>query len=198
MKKYLKVSAIIALATVFLLMLFGCNSTDKIDKMYNTIVNADSMEIKISISYGELISFTKNTKMDENKVYSAAFLGEPEYYLEETNDVTYKYTKSLLTNKWTKAEYEEENGEDDITDSDEMKEIFNGDNYTYSKDLKAYVLNEGVTLDFEDMTIEKAEMTLGDNSCIVKTTSTYQGVNGTFEIKFLNIGTTEVTLPEVE
>ena len=169
------------------MVLVSCNSTDKIDDFRKKLENADNCEMVVTMNVPLFGEITMISKIDGNKTWESAFMGNPETYTETNGGMTTTYTKT--DSGWEKtveASVEEENSSFALLDSN---------NFEYSNKEKAYVLKDGTSVEFDGIVFTSAKLTIGKDSGKIEATAINEGMTMKVTIEFKNIGTTKVDLP---
>lgn len=199
MKKQL-IILLAASAIILSLLLVGCNSVTKIDDFKESLENAESLELKMTVSaVGMDLSYTSIMKIDGNKSYYEE-TGESPYYTEYSDGYLYTYTHSENSG-WSKdyGKYVPESSDKgDPLSQYSFEELFNGKNYEYSKDYKVYMLKGNVDdIDLGGIVLKNVELTLKDGNCTIEAVSDFEGVPANIKLEFKNVDSTVVTLPQV-
>jgi len=182
---------IILLALSFVLM--GCTSSKQIDRYYTKLEKADSATIVIEMQVPIFGKIAMTMKVDENKQYTSAMFDEPEEYKEVVKDTTFTYKQNNWGN-WIKTESKAE--EDEVSAEKEFEELFNSDNYKYSKELKKFVLKEGVKPKFlNEMEAESVTLEIDGTTCIISGEVNMEGMVMPFSITMKDLNNTTITLP---
>lgn len=97
---------------------------------------------------------------------------------------------------WIKTESKAE--EDEVSAEKEFEELFNSDNYKYSKELKKFVLKEGVKPKFlNEMEAESVTLEIDGTTCIISGEVNMEGMVMPFSITMKDLNNTTITLPTV-
>ncbi|MFA5450302.1 MAG: hypothetical protein WC292_07710 [Clostridia bacterium] len=173
----------------------GCNSPKQIDRYYKKMLDADSATVVMEMVVPIFGKVEMIMKLDGNKTYSSAFFDEAEKYTEVIGDTVYTYTQNEFGN-WDKSESKVE--EDETSADEELEELFNSENYDYSKDLKKFVLKEGATPKiFDDMVARSLTLEIDGDNCIIVGSMNLEGMVMDFSITIKSLNNTTITIPEV-
>lgn len=196
MKKFISTILILCLCIVISLSLISCNSTKKIDKMKETLLETDNMTVVMKLIDVPTIGTVRMTiKLDGNKQYISGIMGESDVYYEIKDGCQYEYYQDYyetwrITNNGAVEEdnniLKEEMFEDDfdkLFDSSNFEAV-KGERNVFKQ--KSYVLFES----FEDVYIiyDKDGYTINAITII-------EGVEIDCSIIFSDFGTTKVELP---
>ncbi|HOO22223.1 MAG TPA: hypothetical protein PKY53_00915 [Clostridia bacterium] len=188
------IALLLVLIVILASCLAACNSPKQIDGFYKKLEKADSatMVIEMQTFLGK---FLMTYKTEGNKTYSSASFDEDEKYTETVDGKVYVYQKNL-NGRWTKtlSTEEEEEAVPGIT------ELFSSENYTYSKDLKKFVLKEGVNPEFLDgLVSDTLTLEISDGICVLNGEIQTDGLGLVmpFTITIKDLNKTVVTLPQV-
>ena len=187
MNKKQKIICVGVLLIAICMVMVSCNSTDKIDDFRKKLEDADSCEMVVTMNVPLFGEITMISKIDGNKTWESAFMGNPETYTETNGEMTTTYTKT--DSGWEKtveASVEEENSSFALLDSR---------NFEYSNKEKAYVLKDGASVEFDGIVFTSATLTIGKDSGKIEATAISEGMTMNVTVEFKNIGTTKVELP---
>ena len=106
------------------------------------------------------------------------------------------YTYTVQDNVWVRTSAnvsitEEEEG------AGEYLAIFDGNNYIYSKDEKAFVLKEDAAVMLDGMGFVSLKVVIGENMCTLKGKVVAEGMLFFVTMEFINLNATQITLPQV-
>ena len=122
---------------------------------------------------------------------------DSDVYTETIGDTVYTYKKSE-DGVWTKDEGEKiVEDEESTTESEDVIELFKGDNYEYSKDKKGYVMKSDVNTDVMGG-MKSVVIVFNDNGCTITGDLVENGIQVAVTMKITNVGKTKVELPEVK
>lgn len=190
-----KIIIVFVLLVITALSLIGCTSPKQIDRYYNKIQKADSLTIVMDMQVPIFGKMSMIMKVDGNKEYTSAIFDDVEKYTEVVGDKTYTYTQNILGN-WEKSESNTE--EDEASAGEEFEELLKSDNYQYSKDIKKFVLKEGVKPNFlNEMEADSVTLEIDDNTCIISGDANIEGMVMSFSITIKDLNDTTITLPTV-
>lgn len=190
-----KIIIVFVLLVITALSLIGCTSPKQIDRYYNKIQKADSLTIVMDMQVPIFGKMSMIMKVDGNKEYTSAIFDDVEKYTEVIGDKTYTYTQNILGN-WVKTESNTE--EDEASAGEEFEELLKSDNYQYSKDIKKFVLKEGVKPNFlNEMEADSVTLEIDDNTCIISGDANIEGMVMSFSITIKDLNDTTITLPTV-
>lgn len=195
MKKIFSAICLVAFLASGIFTFAACvPSTSQIDEFGNKLDKADSYEMDVTMSVSMIGPVNYILKVDGNKAYTSAFLDEPEQYLVYYSDSLLTYTK--YNDSWYTDISHLYNQEDLSLFSDEkFKTMFDGNNYEYSKDEKAFVKKDEILLNFDDLIFTSMKLKLENNKCIITGNAAYSGIVTYVVIEFKNLGKTTVVLP---
>lgn len=156
----------ITVITVCLVAFAGCNNTNKIDKFGEELEKNRNFEMEVTMVVPFLGTLVYTVKADGNKTYNSEFMGSEEEYTETIGDTVYTYKKSE-DGVWKKDEGEKiVEDEESTTESEDVIELFKGDNYEYSKDKKGYVMKSDVNTDVMGG-MKSVVIVFNDNGCTI-------------------------------
>ena len=194
MKKVVSLLLVLAMCTSLLMAFTSCSAKHPIDEFKIKMVKANSYQMVITMSDIPLFgTISLVAKVDGNIQYTPAFMFQGEQYTETDGDVKYTYTKDDDGN-WTKEKGDADDDDSDFFGSEEMKEIFNSENYEKVEGKEnTYKQKSDVEFDeFEDVTI-----TIEEDSCTIEGKVTSDGMTCKMKVEISKIGEIELTLPEV-
>ena len=140
----------------------------------------------------ELGSFTATVKIDGDKTYTEDSLGTVKQYTERADDILYLYTQS--EGGWQKQELSAQDDNAYISEKD-FDTLFGENNYVLAEGTdQSYFMIDSVSLDG----LEGVALTVTDDGCIITATVRQNGLSMQAKITVKEIGTTTVTLPEIE
>lgn len=194
MKKFLVAVMLVVVAGAGCFALSACNkrNPDQITRFGETLEEAESFEV-ICTMETPISGFRYTFKVDGDKTYESAFMDSPAVYTERIGSSIYTYT--LRGDTWVKTSApvfatDEEEG------AEEYLPIFDGSNFVYSKEEKAFVLKEDAAILWSGMEFVTLEIVLGKNSCDLSGKVMSEGMLLDVELEFKNLNTTEIVLPE--
>lgn len=187
----------ITVIAVCLVAFAGCNNTNKTDKFGEKLEKNRNFEMEVTMVVPFLGTLVYTVKADGNKTYNSEFMGSEEEYTETIGDTVYTYKKSEA-GVWTKDEGEKiVEDEESTTESEDVIELFKGDNYEYSKDKKGYVMKSDVNTDVMGG-MKSVVIVFNDNGCTITGDLVENGIQVAVTMKITNVGKTKVELPEVK
>ncbi len=187
----------ITVIAVCLVAFAGCNNTNKTDKFGEKLEKNRNFEMEVTMVVPFLGTLAYTVKADGNKTYNSEFMGSEEEYTETIGDTVYTYKKSE-DGVWTKDEGEKiVEDEESTTESEDVIELFKGDNYEYSKDKKGYVMKSDVNTDVMGG-MKSVVIVFNDNGCTITGDLVENGIQVAVTMKITNVGKTKVELPEVK
>lgn len=196
MKKFISTILILCLCIVISLSLISCNSTKKIDKMKETLLETDNMTVVMKlIDVPNIGTIKMIMKLDGNKQYISGIMGESDVYYEIKDGCQYEYYQDYygawrITNNG--AVEEDNNILKEEMFEDDFDKLFDSSNFEAVKgERNVFKQKSHVIFDsFEDVYIiyDKDGYTINAVTII-------EGVEIDCSIIFSNYGTTKVELP---
>lgn len=183
-----------AVALIALIIIIAVSSIHPVHKFFLKVAQTEKYEMTIEILDIPLLgSVSIRSKFDGNIQYTPATLFTDEKYVEKVGDTKYTYTKNN-DGVWIKTAKADEDESSDITESEEIKELLNLDNYEkIDGEKNAYKLKDGVVFEeFKDVIFH-----LGDDSCTIDLTLSLAGLKCKGRIIISNVGKVDLTLPKV-
>jgi len=161
-----------------------------IDDFFDSITESNNYELTVEVDNEILYVY----KVDSNKIYFTADTQNPEYYeIDIDNEIMYTYTQSDAV--WAKDDGEPWLGEYEFLEA--CNEFFVAEHYEFSLEDHAFKLKEDDIEDFEDMDIVSMQLTIDGNDCEFTGEMVDCEEEVPFSIKFENVGSTVVQLPEI-
>lgn len=195
MKKFLVAVMLVVVAGAGCFALSACNkrNPDRISSFRQTLEEAESFEMVCMMETADS-GFRYTFKVDGNKTYESGFMDSSPVYTERIGPTIYTYT--VQDNVWvvTSANVsitEEEEG------AGEYLAIFDGNNYIYSKEEKAFVLKEDAAILLDGMGFVSLKVVIGENMCTLKGKVVAEGMLFFVTMEFINLNATQITLPQV-
>lgn len=186
-KLFIFTSTIILIAIICTACFAGCMTSPKdIDNFLEKLQKADSMEMIMTMDI-PMVGVVSNTiKVDGDKSYTSEFMDSPAIFTEVVDDQLNVYTN--YGGSWDKQTYPIEDEDDIVSETESFEAFFDSEDYTYSKEDKAFKLNEGKSIYFEGMRFENVLLKLKLNSCKITSKIYMEGVyvDCTIEIKNIN------------
>ncbi len=194
-KRNVMTALLVLIVMLFSVLLTSCNATDpeRIDDYYEKLIEEESMTVDMSIDLGVLGSYSMQMKIDGNKTYTGAFMGEEPYFTETVNGKAYTYTKEGTS--WVKSDGEAVT--DDETAVQALKELFNGKNYEYDEEQELFVIKDNAVVSYEDMVLSGGTLKFEGDACVIRSSATLEGMTVTIQISIKDVGETKITLPNV-
>lgn len=187
-------AAVLCIATILSIVIIS-NTGHPLEKFIFKIVRKQNLQMDIVLSGIPIFgSVALTCEVDGNVMHipDATFISEQ--YIENVGDKSYTYTKDK-SEKWTKAESDDNNWFSNLQDNEMLRELINVDNYEEVEGEKnVYRQKEGVEFEsFKNVTI-----TLEKDTCTIQAILYTDGMALDAVIVISNIGKMDVTLPRVD
>lgn len=210
-KKIIILISILALLSLCV-TLIACNekpSLKDIDEFYESITNAESMELKMEIKSSE-VNYIIQMMIDGDKSYyyeKNAIVGqqaiENSFYTFYEDDYLYTYTQNA-DGTWHSdgGHYAPENtndAESSLNDISFIDDLLNGKNYEYSEDYGLFLSRKDLSVSDTELELElrDIELELKDGNCTIRSKAIMYGYSVDVEMYFKNVNSTTVVLPKI-
>ena len=195
MKKIFSAICLVAFLALGFFIFAACvPSTNQIDEFGNKLNKADSYEMNVTMEVPVFGLMNYTVKVDDNITYTSSFMGSPAQYTKYEDNVLFTYTEK--DGAWY-SEISHLYEPDDNTpfSNEQFLALFNGNNYYYSKEEKAFVKKDEVSLDFDGLNFKSLKLELNNNNCKLSGSAIIEGIQSSIILEFKNLGKTTVVLP---